>query len=321
MNTARVTVRPWQKGDQEAIAELRKATAQADVTDEGLVVVEPPSDPVLSSSSPSDDTLVVYDQGGHLLATAQLQAEIGAEESFLWSFPVVHPEWRGSKIEELLLERLYQLASERGPGEQDRKVHFYVHCGSHQKERRALYEAFGLHLIRHRPHMVYHPLGAVPAPKSPVGIEFRPYCRGQDDRSAMDTLNQAFADDWEFVPVTLDQWSLWLNAPRWRPDLNLVAAEGKQVVGLCLCVVDEERMQWLGRRDGYLDTLCVRPSFQRRGVGAALLLVGLRSLRAERMVSASLDSNEDNPTQAARLYESVGFREIWTWVAHGLELR
>jgi ribosomal protein S18 acetylase RimI-like enzyme len=39
------------------------------------------------------------------------------------------------------------------------------------------------------------------------------------------------------------------------------------------------------------------------------------------MVSATLETDEDNPTQAARLYQRVGFREIWRWSAYGAELR
>jgi mycothiol synthase len=321
MNTAGVTVRPWQQTDQEAISDLRRATAQADVTDEGLVALEPPADPVSSGPSPQEDTLVVQDSEGRLLATAQLQVATGPQQSFLWSFPVVHPEWRGSSVEGLLLEGLWQMARERRSEIGNTRAHFYVHCGYHQRERIALYETVGLQLLRNRPHMAYHPLENLAHPPVPPGIQVRPYSRGQDDRSAVDTLNQAFADDWEFVPVTIEQWSLWLNSPQWRAELNLVASQGNQVVGLCLCVVNEERIEWLGRRDGYVDTLCVRPSFQRKGIGTALLLAALQALRTAGMVSASLDTDEDNPTQAARLYESVGFREIWTWAAYGLELR
>ncbi|HJX37852.1 MAG TPA: GNAT family N-acetyltransferase, partial [Anaerolineae bacterium] len=74
-------------------------------------------------------------------------------------------------------------------------------------------------------------------------------------------------------------------------------------------------------RDGYVDTMCVRPSHQRRGVGAALLLAGLQALRRAGMVSATLETDEDNPTEAARFYQRVGFREIWRWSAYGAELK
>ena len=38
------------------------------------------------------------------------------------------------------------------------------------------------------------------------------------------------------------------------------------------------------------------------------------------MVSATLDTDEDNPTRAPRIYEGLGFREIWRWVTCGTEL-
>ena len=316
----RVMVRRWDKQDEEAIAELRKATARADVTDDGLIVVEPPPDALFSGPPQPDYALVVQDDEGRILATVQPEPEIGPEQSFIWSFPLVHPEARGTSIELLLLERLWQRASERRAEMPSESVYLHVNCGAHQGERIALNETFALRLMRQRPHMVYQPLDSLPSPEAPSRIQLRPYCRGADDESAVQTLNEAFAEDWEYVPVSAEGWSLWLDAPPWRADLSLVAADGDQVVGLCLCIVNEERMQWLGRRDGYVDTLCVRPSHQRKGLGAALLLAGLHALREAGMASATLDTDEDNPTQAARLYEGVGFREIWRWSAYGSEL-
>lgn len=43
-----VMVRRLGKHDEEAIAELRRAMAGADVTDDGLIVVEPPPDALFS---------------------------------------------------------------------------------------------------------------------------------------------------------------------------------------------------------------------------------------------------------------------------------
>jgi len=169
--------------------------------------------------------------------------------------------------------------------------------------------------------MIYEPLASLPFPAIPPAIEVRTYAKGRDDTAALRTLNEAFAEDWEYTPVTREDWPAWLDSPEWRPDLNVVAVDGEEVVGVCLCLISEERIKWMGRRDGYVDTLCVRPSFQRRGVGRALLLSALEALRTAGMVSATLDTDEDNPTQAPRFYQQLGFREIWRWVAYGTELR
>lgn len=219
-----VRVRAYADDDREAIVELRRAVAAVDRTDDGLVVAEPPPDSLFSGHTQHEDIFVVRHDGGRILATAQLQAEIGPQQSFVWAFPVVHPEWRGPRIEKLLIDRLRERASERRRAIRSEVVHFYVHCGAHQEKRIALYESSGLRFMRHRPHMIYHPLERVAPPQAPPGITLRPCLRGLDDESAIRTLIEAFADDWEYVPVTGDGWSRSLDAPQWREDLNLVAA-------------------------------------------------------------------------------------------------
>jgi ribosomal protein S18 acetylase RimI-like enzyme len=316
-----VTSRNYHEDDNEAIAELRKAMAIADATDDGLIIVEPPPTGAFFGRPSCDDLILVHDDAGCILATVQPQAEIGPQQGFIWCFPAVHPEARGTNIERLLLERLWQWTAERRPEIPSKSVYLHVHCGAHQRERIALYESLGLRWKCDSPHMVYYPLEDLRRPLAPPSIELRPYSPGTDDESAVDTLNQAFADDPRYVPMSREQWLRWLNAPEWRRDLSLVAADGDQVVGLCLCLINDERIRWMGRRDGYVDTMCVRPSHQRRGVGSALLLAGLQALRKAGMVSATLETDDDNPTEAGRFYERVGFRKIWRWSAYGTELR
>jgi mycothiol synthase len=112
----------------------------------------------------------------------------------------------------------------------------------------------------------------------------------------------------------------WLNTSAFREDLSAAALDGEEVVGLCLCVVDEKRVKRLGRKEGYVDTLFVRPAYRGQGLGTALLLAGLHSLKEAGVESATLDTDLDNPTQAMRLYERVGFRELWRWVTYGKEM-
>lgn len=149
-----------------------------------------------------DYALVVQDDEGRILATLQPEPEIGPEQSFIWCFPAVHPEARGTGIERLLLQRLWQQASEWLPEIPSESVYLYVHCGAHQGQRAALCESFGLQLKRSRPHMAYYPLENLARPQAPPGIELRPYSRGTDDESAVDTLNQAFADNPDSVGLT-----------------------------------------------------------------------------------------------------------------------
>jgi ribosomal protein S18 acetylase RimI-like enzyme len=92
------------------------------------------------------------------------------------------------------------------------------------------------------------------------------------------------------------------------------------VVGLCLCLINEERIKWMGRRDGYVDTLCVRREYRRRGLGLALLRKSLQAFKRAGLESAVLGTDTQNPTEAIRLYQQAGFREAWLWVTYGKEM-
>ncbi len=316
-----VRVRTYRDDDLDAITRLRMAVAAVDRTADGLVIVEPPADPACTTAELHRDTYVVADDAGRIFGLAQLQVMTGPQKGFIWAFPVIHPQQRGTITERLLLEFLWNRARQLGRQARGKQVYFYVHCAPHQEKRIALCQSLGLRALRERPHMIYEPLTSVPTPVFPPGIELRPYAREHDARSAVRTLNEAFAEDWEYTSVAVDDWTTWMESSRWSVGLNLVAADGDDVVGLCLYLVDDDRIQWLGRKDGYVDTLCVRPSYQRQGVGRALLFSALQALRAVGMVSATLDTDEDNPTEAPRLYRQLGFREAWRWVAYGTELR
>ena len=58
---------------------------------------------------------------------------------------------------------------------------------------------------------------------------------------------------------------------------------------------------------GHFEPVGTHPDFQRRGLGKALLLNSLRQMQILGMTSATVCTGESN-TRAARLYESVGFR-------------
>jgi len=51
----------------------------------------------------------------------------------------------------------------------------------------------------------------------------------------------------------------------------------------------------------------LRP-YRRLGVGTALVLEGLEWLRERGMEEAMLEVDDDNPTEAIKLYEKVGFK-------------
>ncbi len=319
-NTMSFSIRSYRDEDLESIVEVTNAADAVDQLDEGTSVAELRERFGEPGYQPYENVFVAADKAGRVVASARLELRPGSEQSIFWAIVTVHPMWREKGPERLLLQKLWDHANERRRDLQSKEVRFHTYCTTHQAHLVTLFESFGLRVMRHSPHMVYQPLENLAHPHFPSGIEVRPYIKGQDDESALAAFNEAFADKRWFVPETLENWVHWFNSSAFREDFSTVALDGEEVVGLCLCTGDEERIERLGRKDGYVDTLFVRPAYRRRGLGTALLLAGLRGLRDAGMESATLDTDTDNPTEPTRLYERVGFKELWRWVTYGREM-
>lgn len=314
-----IVIRNYRDSDQESLIELRQAAAAADQLHAGLRVTEP-QDYLYPLDLHYYNLFLAQDEGGRIVSSARLRLQAGAEQAFFDTFLTVHPDWRQAGIERLLLERTWERAEECRRDLQSKRVYFLACCATHQRRSIALFEKFGLRAMCYGPHMIYQPLRNLAQPRMPAGIEFSSYIKGRDDESALDTMNEAFAEDREFVPLTQERWGYYLASPLFREDLNLVALAAEEVIGLCLSIISEDRMRELGRADGYVNTLCVRQAYRRQGLGTALLLAGLHALKGAGMESATLDTEIDNPSQAMRLYDKVGFREIWRWVDYSKEM-
>ena len=315
-----IEIRNYRDHDLEAIVELINATDAVDQLDEGTDVADLRSLLYAPDSDAHGDALVVLDEDQLIVGFARLELKNAPRESRFYVHATVHPHWREKGVERLLLQRLWETAQERRRTLESKRVQFRAYCAAHQEKRIALFETFGLRPVRYSPHMVHHPLGNLPEPLVPPGIEVRAYVRGEDDQSALETITEAFADVMDFAPATLEELRHWIASSSFREELSPVALDGQEVVGLCLCTASEGRMRLLGRRDGYVDTLCVRPAYRQRGLGSALLLTCLHVLKRAGMESATLDADFDNPTEAIRLYERIGFREAWRWVTYGREI-
>jgi len=269
---------------------------------------------------PYHDALVVVDEDQNIVGHARLDLKNAPRQGRFIAHTVVHPDWRDERIEELLLEQLWSRAQDRSGEMGDKPVQFRTYCEAHQEKRAALFTTLGFRPVRYDLHMVCHPLDNLADPTFPPGMRVRPYVRGQDDEAALAVINAAFADVMDFAAATLEDLRHWLAAPSFREHLSYVAFDGEELAGLCLCTESEALAGLLGRRDGYVDTLCVRREYRRRGLGLALLRKCLQAFKRAGLESATLGTDTQNPTQAMRLYKQAGFREAWRWVTYGKEM-
>jgi ribosomal protein S18 acetylase RimI-like enzyme len=109
---------------------------------------------------------------------------------------------------------------------------------------------------------------------------------------------------WHPSKVTLEAYRRLRAAPGYTPELDFVAvAPDGAFASYCICWLDPTH------RTGEFEPVGTRPAFRGQGIGKAVMLEGLRCLKAHGARTAIVYSAGDNPA-SIRLYESVGFQTI-----------
>ena len=125
-------------------------------------------------------------------------------------------------------------------------------------------------------------------------------------RAVFDMLVTAFAEHWGEAVAEEQQFEDWVEDPRFRRDLVVVAwAGGDRPAAAVLNLLETSRD---GSLRGLLDGVATHPDHRRRGLARACIAESLRRLRDEGATSAYLGVDTDNHNRALALYESCGFR-------------
>jgi ribosomal protein S18 acetylase RimI-like enzyme len=151
---------------------------------------------------------------------------------------------------------------------------------------------------------------SIPLLVVPEGIALRTYRHPQDNPAANVAINEAFRDHWASVEISDEQRAYVFDSGYVQPEASVVAWADNEVVGACYNDFSPLRFERTGRREGYVDTLCVRRPWRRRGVATAMLAWTLREVAARGLEAVSLGMDAENPTGAKQLYERIGFREV-----------
>ena len=163
----------------------------------------------------------------------------------------------------------------------------------------------GFEPIRHSFRMSIDLDEEPPEPLFPAGVRLRTF-RDGDERTFYETGQEAFADTWEPVDATYEEWAHWvLDTPSFDPELWFLAEGGSDVAGFAICKVHPGDPEL-----GWIQILGVRRPWRGRGAGRALLLTAFRAFRERSLRRAGLGVDAENPTGATRLYESVGMRAV-----------
>jgi ribosomal protein S18 acetylase RimI-like enzyme len=162
-------------------------------------------------------------------------------------------------------------------------------------------ERRGYTLVRHSHRMAIDLGDWTPDPAWPDGIEVRSFRPG-DERAFYEAQQETFADSWEPVEETFENWSHWLlETPSFDPELWFRALDGAETAGFAICQPRSGDPE-----TGSVRLLGVRRPWRKRGLGRALLLRAFAELRRRGFRRAGLGVDAESLTGAHKLYESAG---------------
>ena len=223
---------------------------------------------------------------------------------------VVDPAVCGHGIGRAMLQWLEGRASEIAGGQSTDRPRFYASSAWDRDEGgHALLLEEGYKAIRRSAEMLRPDLDDLPEVVPPDGLVVRAGS-ALESRVVWEATVEVFRDHWGTIEDSPAGYAEFLGAPGFDPSLWVVAWDGDEVAGVILASLHEEPTA--GGALGYLDSLGVGRPWRRRGVGRALMVEALRVLRTRGATRAGLGVDLENQHDAARFYESLGFRILTT---------
>lgn len=246
------------------------------------------------------DAWLVQTDDGRVVAFGAVRESVPGEE-FEGNL-AVHPDYRGLGLGRYILEQEEERVREAiaASGASAASLHTWSSAGAAERE---LFTEAGYRRIAVFSRMEKD-LAAEPEPPAwPDGIEPRAFRRGEDDAAAFTTLVEAFGEDDEDLPHAVAEWSRdVVDDPRADPGLWLLACEGEEVVGAAV-------NSFAGAR-GVIERLAVRPAWQGRGIGGALLRGAFAVLHRRGAAKVILAVELGVAVEALDLYRRAGMGEV-----------
>jgi ribosomal protein S18 acetylase RimI-like enzyme len=305
-----LTFRPFRgESDYPAMTAVLRGSKEADQLDEVETVADLANTYThLVNCDPYQDVLCAQ-VDGKMIGYKRVFWRTESEGNWIYRhFGFLLPQWRRKGIGRAMLHHSERRLREIAAGHQANGPRFFQsEAADTQPGAEALLRNTGYAPVRHEYLMVRETLDDIPAMPLPEGLDVRP-AKLEHYRAIWDAMIEAFRDHWGYVPPTEEEYQQWLHDPKFDPSLWRVAWDGDQVAGMVLGLINPAENAAHNLKRGWVDDVCVRRPWRRRGLARALLTQGLQIFKARGMTQAALGVDTENPTGALRVYESVGFR-------------
>lgn len=269
-------------------------------------------------AEPGFNAVVGRDKGGTIVAYGWNHVrgmDIG--EPRLWLDGGVHPAWRHQHIGRRLME--WQVARARQWWDRVRQeqpdlpdslgmgcyVDEKLNSQAHLLEELG-FEAWRWYFDMHLAFGMEVPGAALGAMPDTGGIQLQPYHPSLSEQVRL-AHNEAFGASFDSHLVSRESWQASMKRSDCRPDWSWVATDDGEVVGYALNSGYVQDWQAHGFSEGWTDRLGVRPAWRGRNLARALLLASMRSFLDAGLQGAGLGVDTSNPSDALRLFESIGY--------------
>ena len=272
--------------------------------------------------NPEVDLHMVFTQDGSLAAFIECWTN-QEPPVHPWIFGSVHPDHWGRGIGSHILtwaEDHTRLALEKC--ESELRVAPRSGTEAHNANGNALFEGLGWEHHRSFYRMVTDLHSAPEVPTFPEGITVRPYNPKTETEEVYRTFVDTFRDHFGFIEQPFEKGFAGfkhneIEEPGYDPRFWFVAMDGNEMVGICICRVEDEE----DAEAGWVDKLGVRRAWRKRGLGYALLKHAFAAFHADGKKRAGLGVDADSLTGALKLYENAGMRVQRQFNQYEKELR
>jgi mycothiol synthase len=306
-------VRAPREDELEAICELLNTCDIADCGQPDSPLDQLRSQWASTDFNPETDSWVAVAPGERIVGFAALEPY---QFIRINSHVRIHPDYRGQGIgmhlRSLIEQRSQEILSLAPPAV---RVILTTWCHSGNQGAKQLIESAGYICNRHTLVMTIDLLEEPPQPVWPEGITLRPFVPERDGRAVFDATDEAFQDHWGHLPGVFDNWyqNHIVNNEAFNSSLWFIAMDGNEVAGVALCGY------YLG--EGIVNTLGIRRSWRKKGLGLALLHHSFGEFYRRGAHNVSLGVDSQNLTGATRLYKRAGMHVLMSYDHYEKELR
>ncbi len=245
-----------------------------------------------------ENAIEARDENGQIVASARIEFDTRAQHEYrAYLYAEVAPEHHHRGLGSFMLNWQESHARQYFATLPDGRARVLrIVFEDNRKDAVRLYEKHGFEFFFAEDEMHRDLTRPIPDAALPQGMEFAIW----SPTDAFIAYEDAFRDRPGFPGWTEAVWRQnFTGFDSFRPDISFVVMQAHEPIAYAVCAVENGQ--------GWIIQMGVRPVYRQQGVGGAVLTEAMRRFQAQGLATAMLEVNVNNP-QAARLYESYGFR-------------